>query len=376
MNIGGTSIYGDDAIDRIEIADQLIHPNYDSDSLSNDVMLIKLSSPSSAPRSTWNTDDTVPGNNEELTIIGHGRTEAGTASQFLLEASVFVVDDDVCETAYARSTGSAINTDVVLCAVEDESTTCSGDSGGPVFSGSLLVGIVSFGIVSEFDGSCIANFPSGFTRVSAFSDFISTSICTLSSSPPESCFVSADLPVPVPTQRPVSRPPIRPPTRPPTISPATPRPTQIPVFPPLPFSFGFTPFTPAPTTSPTLVPSLLPSSRPSLKISSNPSSVPSMVPSFYPTSNPTNQTNDPSAFPTMNVTDARSFVPSNAPNNRDARSGGISNNTPPPATVPTIQGENRGFGNDGQSSGYRSKYGTYSMVAFGILLHGIAVIIF
>lgn len=338
MNIGGTSIYGEDAIDRIGIVDQLIHPDYDSDSLGNDIMLIKLASPSTAPPSTWNTNDFVPENDEALTIVGYGKTETGSASQFLLEATVSVVDDDVCATAYARSASSTIDSDVVLCAVSDESTTCSGDSGGPLLRGSLLVGIVSFGIVSEFDGSCISSFPSGFTRISAFSEFISKSICTLSASPPQSCFASADLPVPIPTGKPISRPP--------TLPPATSKPTQIPTFSPLNFILSFTPFTSVPTLSPTtLVPSLLPSTTPSITASSNPSTIPSYNPSHIPTQH---QTNLPSTLPTMNLSNVSSTFPTSAPDDRE------NNNSS--STVTPIQGENRGFGLDLQSSSYRSTF--------------------
>jgi trypsin len=362
MNIGATSIYGEDAIDRIEIVDQLIHPDYDSVSLSNDIMLIKLSSPSSAPPSTWNTDATVPAIAESLTIIGHGKTETGSTSQFLLEATVSAVDDNVCAAAYARSASSTIDSNVVLCAVSDVATTCSGDSGGPIFRGSLLVGIVSFGIVSEFDGSCISNFPSGFTRISAFSDFISKSICTLSASPPDSCFSSADLPVPVPTDVPINRPP--------TQSPATSRPTLIPTFSPLQFILSFTPFTPVPTISPiTAVPSLLPSSTPSIKDSSNPSSVPSYnpspIPSYYPSPIPAFQTNLPSTFPIMIPSDALSIYPTRSSENTNSTA----------SAVKSIQGENRGFGIDVQSStgSYRRNHDSYDIVVLGLLVHGIAL---
>lgn len=359
MNIGGTSIYGEDAIDRIEIVGQLIHPEYDSDSITNDVMLIKLSSPSLAPPSTWNTDDLIPQNSELLTIIGHGKTESGSASQFLLEATVFVVDNDVCETAYAQSAGSTIDSDVVICAASEESTTCSGDSGGPLFREGLLVGIVSFGIVSEFDGSCISAFPSGFTRVSAFSDFIKKSICTLSASPPDSCFASTNIPVPALTSTPTSRPPTQAPT------------TLIPTFPPLQYMISFTPFTPVPTISPTtLAPaSLSPTPFPSIKVSHEPTTIPSYKPSSKPTYQPSN-------FPTANPSDVISIFPSSAPNVRVARSSDKNGNAS--STVIAIEGENRGFGIDVQSSAgsYRNQFNSYNYFAMVILLHGIATIIY
>jgi trypsin len=357
MNIGGTSIYGDDAIDRIGIDGQLIHPNYDSASLNNDIMLIKLSSPSSAPVSTWNTDDTVPGVNEALTIIGHGRTESGSASQFLVEATVFVVDDEQCVAAYAQSAGSIIDSDVVLCASSYDSTTCSGDSGGPLYSGGLLVGIVSFGIVSEFDGSCISNFPSGFTRISAYSDFIAQSICTLSASPPASCFA------PVETPAPVSAPTAPPTSRPPTQFPVTSAPVAT--LPPVQFSITLTPFTPIPTKSP----GLLASQSPSINESSDPSLDPSLMPSPIPT----NQSNRPTALPTIKPSNALNSFPTKTPSDFDNENinNTIANNTV--ATVIAVEGENRGFGNLETSSSYLSNCCTYNAVVMGVLLYGMTL---
>jgi trypsin len=288
MNIGATSIFGDDAIDRIEIVEQLINPNFDSNTLNNDIMLIKLASPSSAPPSTWNNITSIPVNNEALTIIGFGRTESGTISESLREATVYVVDTDVCSEAYAVATSSTINGDYVLCAGSDQSATCSGDSGGPLFRSGLLVGVTSFGIVNESDQSCATTIylPNGFTRVSAMSDFISNGICTLSANPPASCFASAVVSDKVPTVPPISTPPPQ--------SPVTVSPTKIPRR----FSITFTPFTVNPTTE-----------RPS----SSPSKVASLSPSTYPTSLPSYLSDSPSVTPTNIPTLAASAFPSIEP---------------------------------------------------------------
>jgi Trypsin len=267
MNIGSTSIYGDDAIDRIEVVNQLIHPNFDINTLDYDIMLIQLASPSSAPVSSWNTDPFIPADSEALIVIGHGTTERSDASSVLREATVYVVGTETCDTAYDLN----INGDLILCAGSDSSSACSGDSGGPLFRNQVLVGVVSFGNVNTNDGLCITalDFPNGYTRVSAVSDFLSQGICTLSANPPTTCFASIDPPTSTPTS-----------LSPTTQAPVTDTPTKTPPQ----FTIFFPPITSSPNTPAPLLFSLFTSSPPSLSPSENPSVSPITRPSNWPSS--------------------------------------------------------------------------------------------
>ncbi|KAJ8926765.1 hypothetical protein NQ314_020883 [Rhamnusium bicolor] len=47
------------------------------------------------------------------------------------------------------------------------SGTCNGDSGGPLMSGNRLIGIASFGAQG-----CLRGYPSGFTRVEYYLDWL------------------------------------------------------------------------------------------------------------------------------------------------------------------------------------------------------------
>ena len=63
------------------------------------------------------------------------------------------------------------------------------------------------------------------------------------------------------------------------------------------------------------------------------------------------------------------MFPTIAPINEETRSSENIGNT---TTVTTIEGENRDFGIDIQSSSYRGKADTYNIVVVGIVLHGLA----
>lgn len=305
LNIGSLSIYGEDAIDRIEVVNQLIHPNFNADTLINDVMLIQIAAPSSAPLTRWNTDPSVPADAESLTVVGFGRTERGTASAALREGTVYVVDTETCDAAYQLS----ISGQQTICAGSDASTACSGDSGGPLFRNGVLVGIVSFGIVNDADGSCLVSrdLPNGYTRVSTMSDFISEGICALSANPPVSCLLKLIPPAPSPTMIPTRRPT--------TPAPLTDSPTQAPQVSTL------SPVATAPRTIPPLFSSLF-SASPTINTVSFP---PSVSLSFSPSFKPSEILPwDMSSNPTID----QALVPSDVPTNVQARSTTVPTNTP------------------------------------------------
>jgi trypsin len=92
------------------------------------------------------------------TIYGWGSTaENGTASRYLLSATVPIRDDSYC-----RSGASNFDPSLLTCAGYDAGgvDTCQGDSGGPLVVSGKLVGITSFG-----DGCARAGKPGYYTRV-------------------------------------------------------------------------------------------------------------------------------------------------------------------------------------------------------------------
>ncbi|GAX14814.1 transmembrane protease serine 6 [Fistulifera solaris] len=162
----------------------LLHPQYNTNTSDNDIMLIKLASTSSSPVAQWNTKATVPASNSKVNVIGFGATsEGGSVSSTLLEVELTVQSSQTCvETMGA-------NTALQICAGETEGgkDSCQGDSGGPLLVDDTVVGIVSVGA-----GCARPNTPGINTRVSAYTQFIKDGICTLSSDPPEWCVAAPE----------------------------------------------------------------------------------------------------------------------------------------------------------------------------------------
>ena len=148
----------------------LPHPDYDPNTLVNDVALVVLDNPTSAPAmpliAPWQDALVVGG--APATIAGWGRTvNGGSPSRFLQEAAVPLISDADC----ARDQ-SLFNPAVMLCAGDLPAgiDTCQGDSGGPLamtIAGTrTLVGDTSFGPQECATG------PGVYGRISAFRSWI------------------------------------------------------------------------------------------------------------------------------------------------------------------------------------------------------------
>ncbi|WP_425413960.1 S1 family peptidase [Saccharospirillum impatiens] len=141
----------------------LLHPRYVSGSFNNDVAIIYLGQGAgsgfetdkvglAASASQWNNLFNNP-----VTVIGHGNTDTISnandtsvetiPSAKLLEVAVTAKSDSACD-----GYGSNYVDSTMLCAGDPEpfnptlgKDSCQGDSGGPLFSGSVQLGIVSWG---------------------------------------------------------------------------------------------------------------------------------------------------------------------------------------------------------------------------------------
>jgi len=122
---------------------ELPHPNYTPGPEENDIMLVKLTDPSTAPLQVVNFDPNAPPVGTEVTLIGYGATSEGGQSSFqLLETTNNVISFDDCFNYYGT-----ILEDTMIC-MEGQSgqDTCQGDSGGPMLlADGTQVGVVSFG---------------------------------------------------------------------------------------------------------------------------------------------------------------------------------------------------------------------------------------
>jgi len=185
--IGSTLLNGEDAIDVIRGVQEYIHPenlrqdnpNFRED---NDILLVKLQSPSSAPVAKLNTRSNFPDDGDRLTAIGFGYFLPGQdrVSDTLLEAEINPVDSSACVGILKSPPFFADN---MLCAGNSERGICRGDSGSPVLDrdSGEVVGI------SSFATSYTCATPAVFTRISAYDSWIQETLCSISDEPPESC---------------------------------------------------------------------------------------------------------------------------------------------------------------------------------------------
>ncbi|XP_037526158.2 clotting factor B-like [Rhipicephalus sanguineus] len=108
---------------------------------------------------------------------GWGYTNpAGNSSQDLLYVVLKVLPDWKCKCELHHTTASNVSSSLLLCTHTPGKDICMGDSGGPLTvwnkNGlSELVGVVSFTF-----GCGSVGYPSGFTRVSGYTDWIRESM--------------------------------------------------------------------------------------------------------------------------------------------------------------------------------------------------------
>lgn len=175
--IGGNQRDTSDALETIEIDYVVIHDNYHSNTLENDIVMMKLVRNSTVTPVPWNSERSQPQDNAATTTIGFGTTRSGgSTSSELLEVTVQVVDYDTCN----RGNLNQVDDDTMLCAAAPGKDACQGDSGGPLFQGeNTLVGLVSWGF-----GCAEPDHPGVYTRISEMDPFMRLKICSMSSYPP------------------------------------------------------------------------------------------------------------------------------------------------------------------------------------------------
>ncbi|KAE8289034.1 Trypsin-1 [Larimichthys crocea] len=148
------------------------HPNYESWTISNDIMLIKLSKPatinqyvkpvalptSCAPAGTM------------CTVSGWGVTMSSADSNKLQCVNIPILSEEDCDKAYP-----GMITESMFCAgyLEGGKDSCQGDSGGPVVCNGELQGVVSWGI-----GCAERNHPGVYAKTCIFTEWLQTTMAT------------------------------------------------------------------------------------------------------------------------------------------------------------------------------------------------------
>uniref|UniRef100_A0A671UET7 Peptidase S1 domain-containing protein n=1 Tax=Sparus aurata TaxID=8175 RepID=A0A671UET7_SPAAU len=146
------------------------HPDYQNDTLENDIMLLKLSQ--SVPvggtiqRIRLPPPDMNLQPNQLCHVAGWGETETDGRVDDLRVVNVSVVDQKVCRRQWSNEYVPAN----VICAGGYKTLKgfCRGDSGGPLVCNGVAAGVVSFA-----DQSCMnQSIPNVYTDVSKFLPWI------------------------------------------------------------------------------------------------------------------------------------------------------------------------------------------------------------
>lgn len=141
--VSGVSQFDDIAIDL-----KVVHPDYSTSSFPNDIMVMKLRSPSDKQYVRLNRNEDQPQSGDELWVVGFGDTIADEGQKIptvLNEVNVKYVDNDTCSKAH----GGNLIKDDMLCASDTGKDSCAGDSGGPlIIKGDSAVDDILVGLVS------------------------------------------------------------------------------------------------------------------------------------------------------------------------------------------------------------------------------------
>ncbi|XP_063919506.1 brachyurin-like [Zophobas morio] len=147
-----------------------IHENYDNEEIVNDIAVIKLPTPVEfnnyidpiALPSFSDADNDYE--NALVTASGWGLTDGHgtTVSEVLNFVQLTVISNLDCQTYFGTLESSILCTSGL-----QNSGVCNGDGGGPLVTDQVLIGIVSFTVPYCLDG-----YPSAFTRVTSFLDWL------------------------------------------------------------------------------------------------------------------------------------------------------------------------------------------------------------
>ncbi|XP_044265419.1 brachyurin-like [Tribolium madens] len=148
-----------------------VHEKYDGDLIINDIAVIKLSEPAiftnaiKAVALPSKADAIKTFEGETARISGWGYTTGfgyNKLSDVLNYVDVKVINNTKCGETFGDLEDS------IVCTSGDENSgSCSGDSGGPLAINDKQIGVVSFGVIF-----CMPGYPSAFTRVTSFLDWI------------------------------------------------------------------------------------------------------------------------------------------------------------------------------------------------------------
>ncbi|XP_036615810.1 trypsin-like [Trichosurus vulpecula] len=156
----------------IDAAKIIKHPNYNSRTLDNDILLIKLKTAAvlNSYVATISLPKSSPSTGTQCLISGWGNTAINGADYpdllQCLEAPILSNSD--CTKSYP---GQITSNMICVGYLQGGKDSCQGDSGGPVACNGELQGIVSWGY-----GCALKNYPGVYTKVYNYVSWIESTI--------------------------------------------------------------------------------------------------------------------------------------------------------------------------------------------------------
>ncbi|CAH2097576.1 unnamed protein product [Euphydryas editha] len=152
------------------------HPSYGSNHFDGDISVLRLTTPlvfSSViqPTAIAAQNSVIP-DNLPVVYAGWGRTEEDDPipSSILRDVQVYTVNNTICRQRYAQIEMENFVTENMICAgLLDVGgrDACLGDSGGPLFYGNILIGVISWSY-----GCAEADYPGVNTNVASYTEWI------------------------------------------------------------------------------------------------------------------------------------------------------------------------------------------------------------
>ena len=156
--------------ERIAVKKVIRYESFDGYTYNNDLALLQLSAPSSAP--IVKLAARIKGN-EQATAFGWGVADNGGAVDTLRQVELPLVSSRTCATAYKAYNRTITNK--MFCAgfANGGRDACTGDSGGPLMTRDSNGDWVQLGIVSWGEGCAEAGAYGVYTNLASFNSWIS-----------------------------------------------------------------------------------------------------------------------------------------------------------------------------------------------------------